>query len=576
MIDPLLQAPQQAAPQQAAPLRRRAIAPAGVLQRKPKYDQPPPKFTDPFSLTTWRAKQKKLRGQIERPGGGLKTQLTALELFEEAQDAETARAAVPQAGPSTLPSKAQAIDVVSAADPAKKQPAVRHPHTVSAMLGWLKHWTSLPAEILGVFRAAFGTAFVKIAHFVSGFSGGNLLTKIKTGIQKLFNGVKFPGGNFGALVKEGLAKALGMVGDLLLPSVFRMVAGAVKTGVGKALTELFGGDLVQEALDKFQQWKTLLETIEQKVTGVFSGVLKFVEDVVAVIKKGAAIVDAVNRAKRAIQIGIRLAECSGVYTCVVAALSLVVDVDDKIIGQLKDKILSACNVRSLMAGAVRRLLIDVPAKIANGILGLVHDIVPDALGPLKTVFSVKVQPEPVPELKEMEDTDCWGIDLGFSLFDEGFSHPDTGDGKGTKDKGAKDTKDTKGTRRITKAAKPSAPPPPASPPPAQSKTGPTKQSPGQGPSGSQPAVALPPWDPSALSIWFSVKPPDPAPGTSVSSPLYVESSTRTHATAENRVETRLRGRVRGDRGLLRRRPSRQARAVQTTDRHHEMEGRQPP
>ena len=367
-----------------------------------------------------------------------------LELFEEAQDAESTRAAVPQAGPSTLPSKAEAMEVVSAADPAKKQQAVRHPHTVSHMLGWLKHWTSLPAEVLGLFRAAFGTAFVSIAHFVSGFSGGNLLTKIKTGIQKLLDGVKFPGGNFGELVKKGLSTAIGMVGDLLLPSVFRMVAGAVKTGIGKALTELFGGDLVQEALDKFQQWKTLLETIERKVTGVFSGVLKFVEDVVAVIKKGAAIVDAVNRAKRAIQIGIRLAECAGVWTCLVAAASLVVDIDDKIIGQLKDKILSACNVRSLMAGAVRRLLIDVPARIADGILGLVHDIIPDSLSPLKTVFSVKVQPEPVPELKEMEDKDCWGSILGFSLFDEGFSHS-KGDGKGDqKDKDKKDPKDTKG------------------------------------------------------------------------------------------------------------------------------------
>jgi hypothetical protein len=512
VIDPLTRAPEQ-----AATLRKRRIAATAapaVVQRKPKYDQPPPKFTERFVLSTWRATQAKLRSQIARPGAVEKKQLAALELFEGAHDAEEARAQLSQTGPSALPAKkADVLDILGATDPGKSAKPRKHPHKLGDVLGWLKHWTSRPAEILGVFRAAFGGVFVKIAHLASGIGKSNLFVKIKEGIKKLFAGVSMGTGAIAALMKEGLAYALGKVSDLLLPSVFRMVAGAIKTGIGKALTELFGGDLVRLALDQIQKWKDLVEAIEKKVEDALGGVLRFVTDVVAVIKKGMAIVDAVKKAERAIKIGIRLAECSGVYTCVAAAVSLVVDIDDKIILALKDKILSACNVRSLLAGSVRRLLVDAPVRIANGILGLVHDIVPAGLGPLKTVFSVKVQPESLPELKEMEDTDCWGIDLGFSLFDEGFSHPKKDDRKDDKKDDKKDKKDDKQ----------SATPPPSARPRDAGTPRATKQAPDQSAPGAPTAHVQRPWDPSALNITFSPEPASRPAGGTVRAPLFRES-----------------------------------------------------
>jgi hypothetical protein len=542
VIDTLIQAPQpaQPAPPQVAPLRKRGAA--GVLQRKPKYDEKPAKFTDNFKLSTWLASQRKLRGQIARPSAALKKQLGALELFEEAYDAEEARKEVPQTGSSSLPTnkKADVIDVVTKADPKTGRKEKKHPRKLGHLLGWLKHWTGIPAEILGVFRAVFGRVFVSIAHLASGIGKSGLFTRIKNGFKTLFDRAKMPSGAIATLMKEGLVFALGKVSDLLLPSVFRMVAGSVKAGIGKALTELFGGDVIEQALEQFHKWKDLVESIEQKVKSALDGVLSFVQNIVAVLQQATAIVDTVKKVQRAIKIGIRLAECAGVWSCLVALASLVVEIDDKIIMQLKDKILSLCNVRSLLAGAVRRLMIDVPVRVANGILSLVHGIIPDSLTPLKTVFSVPVTPEPVPELKEMEDTDCWGIDLGFSLFDEGFSHPKKdGDQKDKKDpkqkepRPGKEPKDTKGTKQA-------APPPPPQPEPRQSSKAtppppqPAPQTPDQPPPTKTPAKPDPgqadqpapspsvrPWDDRALFIVFSIE--SPVPAGEKSRPVFIEA-----------------------------------------------------
>jgi hypothetical protein len=107
VIDPLLRPPQH-----IAPLRKPGAA--GVLQRKPKYDAPPAKFTDNFKLSTWLGNQRKLRNRIAHPNAALKQELSDLELFDGMYDAEKARLQVPQTGPSDIPPKKdELIDVVS-------------------------------------------------------------------------------------------------------------------------------------------------------------------------------------------------------------------------------------------------------------------------------------------------------------------------------------------------------------------------------------------------------------------------------------------------------------------------------
>ena len=197
-----------------------------------------------------------------------------------------------------------------------------------------------------------------------------------------------------------------------------MLTGSIKKGVVKALEGVF-----EEELKTLEGWKTKIDDFMKKIAGILQPALNIISSVMEVIRTSTQIANMVKTAENAIEWGIRLAECSGVWSCLLILAEPFTDrLKDEAIYALKDKILSACGVRSLLGGAVRRLLFGVPVDIANGILNVAKDLASGAPKPVQTIFSQGVDREDPPELKEMEDNDCWGIDLGFSLFDEGFTH----------------------------------------------------------------------------------------------------------------------------------------------------------
>lgn len=508
VIEPLMRPPEQ-----LSPLRKVRVLPAdrpNRVQRKPKYDQPPGKFKETFPLKGWLERQGKLRTQIQSPTGDTKKQLADLEKFDDAYDANEELAKISGTGVSTLAGKkVDLIDVFRGSGATKTK--ITHPPELGKLFGWLKHWTGKPAEILGVFRSLFGGAFIKVAEFFSGAGDWDLLKKIKQTAANLFDKIPFPSGAFGDVLKEGLKFALLRISDLLIPSVFRMLTGSIKKGVVIALKGVF-----EEELETLEGWKTKIDDFMKKIEGILKPALDIISDLMEVVRKAGQITNMVKKAENAIEWGIRLAECSGVWSCLLILAEPFTDrLKDEAIYALKDKILSACGVRSLLGGAVRRLLFGVPFDIASGILGLAKKLASaiDAPKPVQTIFSQGVDREDPPELKEMEDNDCWGIDLGFSLFDEGFTHTKKKDeppSPPTKPSAPPPT--TAPTTPPTKAPTtpptktPAPPPPPPAPPPKLQTPAPT---PTQG-----PFAAQRPWDATALSITFH---------TDKESSVYIES-----------------------------------------------------
>ena len=513
VIDPLT----QAATYQAPLLRDRAdVVDRPTVRRKPKYDQPPGKFTDTFVLSHWRASRRKLHGQLEHPTGKDKQKLAALDLIDGVLAADETLTGLGLPSTPALPTskdKGELINVVSGSDTKKNKKV--HRRSLGDLRPWLAHWTGPLSDVLGVFRAAFGGMFVRVAQLLSGIGKSDLLAKLKKRVVDLFAAIKLKADRSAILtvMKEGLKWAVGKVADLLLPSVFRMVAGAIHTGIGKALADLFDRDLVKQAHEEFDKWRQTLEGIEKSIHSKIDGILTLFQEAKDLVSKLASIAEMVSRVESGIKWGIRLAECSGVWSCVLVLLGPVLDkLEDKAILALKDRILSACGVRSLLAGSVRRVLVDAPVFIANKILSFLHDLVPESLPPLRTVFAEKVTPEPPPELKEMEDNDCWGIDLGFSFFDEGFTHNKSGADKGGKDDKQDDKKSSAppvAPGDTPPPPKTTAPPPPATPSPRTtappSPPSPPKTTAPQTPPATKPA---PPPPPSAPKQPPSAKPPD--------------------------------------------------------------------
>jgi hypothetical protein len=506
VIEPLLKAPDHVA----------GFSRGGTSTVQRKYDTPPGKFTENFKFKPWQENVRKLRTRFQRPTGTDKTQLDALELLDGAYDAERALEAVPGTGPSILPKgKDDLIDIFSQDDTkaakattAKTTPAKKKTQkSAGDVFGWLKRWTGVPIEALGLFRAAFGGAFVKMATFFSSISKNPIIAGIKDKLQSAFAAVKMPTSALGTLMKEGFAFALGKVSDLLLPSVFRMIISSLKGGIVDALKSLLGDDFIDKVFKTAETWKQKFEILEGKVKSVLDPILKIVEKVAAVVQKAGDIVSLVSKIQSAIRWGLRLARCGGVWTCITNLADFFTDyLEEKAILALKGMVLSACNVRSLIAGAIRTLLGTFPFKLAKGIVEGIRDLIPDGLDTLKKVFSHPVVAEELPKLKEMDDTDCWSIDLGFSLFDDGFNTP--------KPKPPPPIGITK-PGKMPDAGKP----PPGRTPPAPDKG---KKPAGTPPGGGGGISPQRPWDPRDLRIQLSVRPPGADP-SAYRPDVYIES-----------------------------------------------------
>jgi hypothetical protein len=109
-----------------------------------------------------------------------------------------------------------------------------------------------------------------------------------------------------------------------------------------------------------------------------------------------------------------------VITCLsILAEPFIKSLKEKVIAKLGEYALKACNVRYLIALGVNKVFSGLLPDIANGILGTLHDLTPEALGRLRNIFAEKVEKEDLPDPENIVDDECIGIDIGFSLF-KGF------------------------------------------------------------------------------------------------------------------------------------------------------------
>lgn len=476
VVNPLLQAPVQ-----AAPLRRREAA---VIRRQPKAKAPP--LEDKFNLDDWTRDQARLRNEVnpDKARGDRRSELGALQLFAEAQAADNVVRGVAGAGGSTMPAVRQQLDVVTGTGTARKV----HKRDLDQVLHWMRTWTSRPASILGRFRKRFGGVFVKLAGFLSRVGQSGPVQRVKAALQNLFK--RMSGGRGGSpladLAIKGVSFALHQIADLLLPPTFRLVASAIHAGIRKKLAGLFELDLASEAKDLFEgftKWfkhleifGTSIESIGEKIVSVLASIQKIADT----IRK---VVGYIEDAATIVKWGIRGLQCSGVLSCITIVLE---PVKNWAIRRFGDKALKACGVRYLIARGVLPFFASVPAKLANGILGLLKRLVPSGLGPVSEIFDESVADEPLPPAKDIVDDECWSIDLGFSLFD-GFrtSKPKIGG-----DRSGDDGDDAPAPPKPPKPPSANKPPPPARPPAAP----PADQD--------DPTRPPRPWTPDAMRIYL--------------------------------------------------------------------------
>lgn len=493
------------------------------IQRQPKGNKPAKAATtlvDHFNYNTWSMNRKTLARIVDKDlgdfelsrgkqndvtalalkGGKKSLTFTTLRLLELAGKADKRLSDVPHTGRSSLD-----LSLLQETIPGK---GLAGPGSLTGLFGWIHRWTSAPIDVLGRFRSAFGGVFVRVANAISGMARGGWIDKIKARLRALFE--KLSSGKGGsplaALALRGVTFAIKQVADILLPGTFRMVGHAIHEGVRKKVLAVFGLDidsLIESTFQRFKGWVEKITGFSDAVKGIVN---KVVEAVAAVEKIGDQVRKVVNYIEDAATVlkwGIRAAQCSGVLSCVTILLE---PLKNWAIRKFGEKALSSCGVRYLLAKGVLGVFGGVAATMARGVMSLLRRLVPSGLDVVQEVLAEEIQEEPVPDATTITDTECWSIDLGFSLL-AGFANPAVSDKDDDEEPGAQQpggpAKPHRKTPSKPSGQKPKAPPvakQPTPPPPPPAAPGQGSMS--QGTAAPDLAAGERPWDTAALHIKF--------------------------------------------------------------------------
>jgi hypothetical protein len=213
--------------------------------------------------------------------------------------------------------------------------------------------------------------------------------------------------------------AIQQLSTLLLPSVVRVLTGAIKEGIKDKLKEIFDLEvvhLVKKKFDEFEEWWKKAKDFGDTFGGIFDEIAKVLETISSFVKTFQEVRDYIDKAATIVKWGIRALQCSGIISC----LSLLFEsLKEKAIEFLGDKALESCGLRYLMAKGVHELFSGLPGTLARGVLAILRKLT-SAFGSLSDIFAEKyVHDEAIPDPSEIVDDKCWSINLGFS-FMKGF------------------------------------------------------------------------------------------------------------------------------------------------------------
>ena len=152
----------------------------------------------------------------------------------------------------------------------------------------VEFWTGISSKFLGQLRRTFGSAFVKIVQVYQG---------VREKFQNMLKDPKRPkptgGGFFGSL--KGAFSVMMVAGKYVIEETVERLIGSIEGVVVKKLKNMFDPTIVEELNQKIQEYKNLLQQIEEFVK---NEVLDIIENMIGpfeeILKKAGEILKTIN------------------------------------------------------------------------------------------------------------------------------------------------------------------------------------------------------------------------------------------------------------------------------------------